>query len=142
VRVKAVAPGPIETDMLSRFAGSDERKASFAAGVPLKRLGRAEEIAEAVVFLASRQGVLHQRIIRSRQWRQSRPLTPTPYIMSTKIAYPDLTQRPPRSISKGADAAASVVKAIEGAGGKAIAIQPGLVRKRHSQRQISGRGLP
>ena len=53
VRVNAVAPGPIETDMLSRFAGSDERKASFAAGVPLKRLGRAEEIADAIVFLAS-----------------------------------------------------------------------------------------
>jgi len=53
VRVNAVAPGPIETDMLSRFAGSDERKASFAAGVPLKRLGRAEEIAEAIVFVAS-----------------------------------------------------------------------------------------
>jgi NAD(P)-dependent dehydrogenase (short-subunit alcohol dehydrogenase family) len=53
VRVNVVAPGPIETEMLSRFAGSDERKASFAAGVPLKRLGRAEEIAEAIVFLAS-----------------------------------------------------------------------------------------
>jgi NAD(P)-dependent dehydrogenase (short-subunit alcohol dehydrogenase family) len=53
VRVNVVAPGPIETEMLSRFAGSDERKASFAAGVPLKRLGHAEEIAEAIVFLAS-----------------------------------------------------------------------------------------
>jgi NAD(P)-dependent dehydrogenase (short-subunit alcohol dehydrogenase family) len=53
VRVNVVAPGPIETEMLSRFAGSDERKASFAAGVPLKRLGRAEEIADAIVFLAS-----------------------------------------------------------------------------------------
>jgi NAD(P)-dependent dehydrogenase (short-subunit alcohol dehydrogenase family) len=53
VRVNVVAPGPIQTEMLSRFAGSDERKASFAAGVPLKRLGRAEEIAEAIVFLAS-----------------------------------------------------------------------------------------
>ena len=53
VRVNVVAPGPIETEMLSRFAGSDERKASFAAGVPLKRLGRAEEIAETIVFLAS-----------------------------------------------------------------------------------------
>ena len=53
VRVNVVAPGPIETEMLSRFARSDERKASFAAGVPLKRLGRAEEIADAIVFLAS-----------------------------------------------------------------------------------------
>ena len=53
VRVNAVAPGPIETEMLSRFAGSDDRKAAFAAGVPLKRLGRPEEIAEAIVFVAS-----------------------------------------------------------------------------------------
>jgi NAD(P)-dependent dehydrogenase (short-subunit alcohol dehydrogenase family) len=53
VRVNVVAPGPIETEMLSRFAGSDDRKAAFAAGVPLKRLGRPEEIAEAIVFVAS-----------------------------------------------------------------------------------------
>jgi Domain of unknown function (DUF5069) len=39
--VNIVAPGPIETEMLSRFAGgSDDRKAAFAARVPLKRLGR------------------------------------------------------------------------------------------------------
>jgi NAD(P)-dependent dehydrogenase (short-subunit alcohol dehydrogenase family) len=53
VRVNVVAPGPVETEMLSRFAGSDDRKAAFAAGVPLKRLGRPEEIAEAIVFVAS-----------------------------------------------------------------------------------------
>ena len=53
VRVNIVAPGPIETEMLARFAGSDERKAAFAAGVPLKRLGSPEEIADAIVFVAS-----------------------------------------------------------------------------------------
>ncbi len=53
VRVNIVAPGPIETEMLERFAGSDERKAAFAQGVPLKRLGRPEEIADAIVFVAS-----------------------------------------------------------------------------------------
>ena len=53
IRVNAVAPGPIETEMLTRFAGSDERKSAFAAGVPLKRLGRPEEIANAIVFVAS-----------------------------------------------------------------------------------------
>jgi NAD(P)-dependent dehydrogenase (short-subunit alcohol dehydrogenase family) len=53
VRVNVVAPGPVETEMLSRFAGSDDRKAAFAAGVPLKRLGRPDEIAEAIVFVAS-----------------------------------------------------------------------------------------
>ncbi len=53
VRVNVIAPGPVETEMLSRFAGSDERKAGFAAGVPLKRLGRPEEIADAILFVAS-----------------------------------------------------------------------------------------
>jgi NAD(P)-dependent dehydrogenase (short-subunit alcohol dehydrogenase family) len=53
VRVNAVAPGPIETEMLGRFAGSDERKATFASGVPLKRLGLPKEIADAILFVAS-----------------------------------------------------------------------------------------
>jgi NAD(P)-dependent dehydrogenase (short-subunit alcohol dehydrogenase family) len=53
VRVNAVAPGPIETELLNRFAGSEDRKVAVAAGVPLKRLGRPEEIAETIVFIAS-----------------------------------------------------------------------------------------
>jgi NAD(P)-dependent dehydrogenase (short-subunit alcohol dehydrogenase family) len=53
VRVNAVAPGPVETEMLDRFAGSADRKASMIQGVPLKRLGRPEDIAESIVFLAS-----------------------------------------------------------------------------------------
>src|SRR6266581_2667752 len=53
VRVNAVAPGPIETGMLNRFTGSDERKAGLIAGVPLKRAGEPEEIAKSIVFLSS-----------------------------------------------------------------------------------------
>jgi NAD(P)-dependent dehydrogenase (short-subunit alcohol dehydrogenase family) len=53
VRVNAVAPGPVETELLDRFAGSADRKASMIQGVPLKRLGRPEEIAQSIVFLAS-----------------------------------------------------------------------------------------
>ena len=53
VRVNAVAPGPIDTEMLKRFTGSEERRAQFAAGVPLKRLGNVDEIADVIVFLAS-----------------------------------------------------------------------------------------
>src|SRR5712672_2275320 len=53
VRVNAVAPGPIDTGMLTRFTGSDERKSGLIAGVPLKRLGKPEEIAESIVFLSS-----------------------------------------------------------------------------------------
>ena len=53
VRVNAVAPGPIETDMLSRFTGTAERMASAAASVPVKRIGKPEEIAQTILFLAS-----------------------------------------------------------------------------------------
>jgi NAD(P)-dependent dehydrogenase (short-subunit alcohol dehydrogenase family) len=53
VRVNAVAPGPIDTGMLDRFTGTPERKAALIAGVPVKRAGTPEEIAEAIVFLAS-----------------------------------------------------------------------------------------
>ncbi|MEA2678830.1 MAG: hypothetical protein QOK03_552 [Candidatus Binataceae bacterium] len=53
VRVNAVAPGPIDTGMLTRFTGSDERKAGLVSTVPLKRVGRPEEIAQTILFLAS-----------------------------------------------------------------------------------------
>jgi NAD(P)-dependent dehydrogenase (short-subunit alcohol dehydrogenase family) len=53
VRVNVIAPGPIETGMLNRFTGTDERKAGLVAGVPLKRVGRPEEIAQTIVFVAS-----------------------------------------------------------------------------------------
>jgi NAD(P)-dependent dehydrogenase (short-subunit alcohol dehydrogenase family) len=53
VRVNAVAPGPIETGMLDRFTGSAEKKASLIASVPFKRMGRPEEVAQTILFLAS-----------------------------------------------------------------------------------------
>jgi NAD(P)-dependent dehydrogenase (short-subunit alcohol dehydrogenase family) len=53
VRVNAVAPGPVDTEMLNRFTGNTDRKAGVIAGVPLKRVGKPDEIAEAVAFLAS-----------------------------------------------------------------------------------------
>jgi NAD(P)-dependent dehydrogenase (short-subunit alcohol dehydrogenase family) len=53
VRVNAVAPGPIETAMLDRFTGDADRKAGLVAGVPLKRAGQPQEIADAIVFLGS-----------------------------------------------------------------------------------------
>jgi NAD(P)-dependent dehydrogenase (short-subunit alcohol dehydrogenase family) len=55
IRVNAVAPGPVETDMLDRFTGTAERKAGLVAGVPLKRVGTPTEIADAIVFVASRK---------------------------------------------------------------------------------------
>jgi NAD(P)-dependent dehydrogenase (short-subunit alcohol dehydrogenase family) len=53
VRVNAVAPGPIDTEMLSRFTGNADRKAGLIAGVPLKRAGKPDEIAQAITYLAS-----------------------------------------------------------------------------------------
>jgi NAD(P)-dependent dehydrogenase (short-subunit alcohol dehydrogenase family) len=53
VRVNAVAPGPVETGMLNRFTGTAQRKAGLIAGVPLKRVGLPEEIAQTIVFLGS-----------------------------------------------------------------------------------------
>src|SRR6202030_1532811 len=53
VRVNVVAPGPIETPMLNRFTGTDERKAGLLSRVPLKRVGRPEEIAQTIVFMSS-----------------------------------------------------------------------------------------
>lgn len=54
VRVNAVAPGPIQTDMLERFTGrSADAKAGLAAAVPAKRFGTVDEVAQTIVFLAS-----------------------------------------------------------------------------------------
>ncbi len=54
VRVNAVAPGPVQTAMLDRFTGnSDEAKQGLVSGVPLRRAGQVEEVAAAIVFLAS-----------------------------------------------------------------------------------------
>lgn len=51
IRVNCVAPGCVETDMV-RVLGEETRK-MLAEETPLGRLGRPEEIAEAVAFLAS-----------------------------------------------------------------------------------------
>jgi len=52
VRVNAVAPGPTDTPML-RDAMSPEQLDAFAATFPMGRLGRPEELARAILFLAS-----------------------------------------------------------------------------------------
>jgi len=53
VRVNAVAPGPVATGMLDRFTGSEDRKAGLLASIPLRRAGKPEELADAILFLAS-----------------------------------------------------------------------------------------
>jgi NAD(P)-dependent dehydrogenase (short-subunit alcohol dehydrogenase family) len=53
VRVNAVAPGPTDTAMLDRLTGTPGKKAAFYVAVPLKRGAQPDEIADAIVFLAS-----------------------------------------------------------------------------------------
>jgi NAD(P)-dependent dehydrogenase (short-subunit alcohol dehydrogenase family) len=57
IRVNAVSPGPVETPIFGRMGlppeGREEALKGFSEQVPLKRFGRPEEIAKAVLFLAS-----------------------------------------------------------------------------------------
>src|SRR5437899_8325703 len=53
IRVNGVAPGPTDTGMLTRFTRTPENKASLVTGVPMGRLGLSEEVATAIVFVAS-----------------------------------------------------------------------------------------
>ena len=57
IRVNAISPGPIDTPGLSELLASSEtgeqRKKMISSTVPLGRFGKPEEIAKAVVFLAS-----------------------------------------------------------------------------------------
>jgi NAD(P)-dependent dehydrogenase (short-subunit alcohol dehydrogenase family) len=53
VRVNAIAPGPTDTAMLDRLSGSPDKKAAFYASIPLKRGATPQEIADAIVFVAS-----------------------------------------------------------------------------------------
>jgi len=53
VRVNAVAPGPIQTDMLDRFIGDEASKSQFLASLPIARAGKPEEIAQTIIFVAS-----------------------------------------------------------------------------------------
>lgn len=54
VRVNSISPGPIQTDMLDRaFGPGDEGKAFVKGLVPNGRVGTADEVAAAVVFLSS-----------------------------------------------------------------------------------------
>jgi NAD(P)-dependent dehydrogenase (short-subunit alcohol dehydrogenase family) len=57
IRVNAVAPGAIQTDMINRFVGEGDSVArrDLAADHPMNRIGRVEEVAAAVLFLCSPQ---------------------------------------------------------------------------------------
>jgi NAD(P)-dependent dehydrogenase (short-subunit alcohol dehydrogenase family) len=54
IRINAICPGIIDTEMMRRFTGdSDEGRAAVIAQEPIGRMGRPEEIAAAVLWLCS-----------------------------------------------------------------------------------------
>ncbi len=54
VRINAVAPGAVQTEMMERFTGgSADVKAGLTAAHPMGRAGSVEEIAQAVLYLSS-----------------------------------------------------------------------------------------
>jgi NAD(P)-dependent dehydrogenase (short-subunit alcohol dehydrogenase family) len=53
VRVNAVAPGPVATEMFERFVSNEEAKARLLSTIPAKRAASTEEIAQTIMFLAS-----------------------------------------------------------------------------------------
>jgi NAD(P)-dependent dehydrogenase (short-subunit alcohol dehydrogenase family) len=56
IRANAVSPGPIDTDGFAQFTGgSASVERAVAAMVPVGRIGRVDEVAAAVLFLASSQ---------------------------------------------------------------------------------------
>jgi len=55
IRVNAIAPGAIDTDMAKDFLGTEESREFVKSTQALKRIGQPEDIADAVLFLASDQ---------------------------------------------------------------------------------------
>ncbi len=53
IRVNALCPGPLRTELLMKYLDTDEKRNRRLVHIPMGRFGEAEEIARAVVFLAS-----------------------------------------------------------------------------------------
>ena len=67
ITVNAVAPGFIETDMTAEIV--QELKDNLVGHIALKRIGRPEDVAAAVRFLASEEAQLHHRARAERERR-------------------------------------------------------------------------
>jgi NAD(P)-dependent dehydrogenase (short-subunit alcohol dehydrogenase family) len=56
ITVNAIAPGPFPSKMMAFVLDADGGEEMVASGVPLGRIGRAEDVAGTVVYLSSRAG--------------------------------------------------------------------------------------
>jgi NAD(P)-dependent dehydrogenase (short-subunit alcohol dehydrogenase family) len=76
IRVNAVSPGPVKTSIISKTGISQEQleqvTTKLQESVPLKRFGQPEEIAKAVLFLASDEAsfVLGEELVIDGGWTQ------------------------------------------------------------------------
>ncbi len=87
IRVNAVAPGPVDTGMLTRFTGTAENKAALVTTVPMGRLGLAEQLANAIVFIASDEAsFITGHILNVDGGRLTDPVQPTMSNLSGKTA--------------------------------------------------------
>ncbi len=53
IRVNALCPGPLNTELLMKYLDTDEKKQRRLVHIPMGRFGEAEEMARAVLWLAS-----------------------------------------------------------------------------------------
>ena len=55
IRVNALCPGPLKTEMLMNFLDTDEKKQRRLVHIPMGRFGEAKEMAQAALYLASNE---------------------------------------------------------------------------------------
>jgi NAD(P)-dependent dehydrogenase (short-subunit alcohol dehydrogenase family) len=55
IRVNALCPGPLRTDLLMNFLNTEEKKQRRLVHIPMGRFGEAREMAQAALFLASEE---------------------------------------------------------------------------------------
>lgn len=55
IRVNALCPGPLRTELLMKFLDTEEKKQRRLVHVPMGRFGEAREMAQAALFLASEE---------------------------------------------------------------------------------------
>ena len=56
IRVNALCPGPLKTELLMKYLDTDEKKNRRLVHIPMGRFGEAAEMAKAALFLASDDG--------------------------------------------------------------------------------------